>query len=243
MQNNLHKNIGFILYIDILGYSEIIKSGDTVDINNLRNFIISLQPEYLPLSHLFDDCDKNLFHIKYFSDNIFIFYQSVNFSLSVFIGMCYLANYIQSIGISDGFLTRGSLSFDEVEYNKKILFGESIIDITEAEKLNLSPSICLSPKLKNIIEKCNLTNKYDLLSPFGYFRRVEEKQDLCLMGINKMIDRLNKTKNIDESIIKKYDWLIKEFNRYFDLKIKKKLTRLPSSIYKLEDDLNVAVWG
>lgn len=243
MENILHKNTGFILYIDILGYSDIIKSKNEEDIACLRNFIISLQPEYLPLSHLFDECDKNSFHIKYFSDNIFIFYQSVNFSLSVFIGMCYLANYIQSKGISNGYLTRGSLSFGEVEYNRKILFGESIIDITDEEKLNLSPSVCLSSKLRNILENSNLTNRYDLLSPFGYYAQVKEYEELCLLGISRMIERLNKTKNVDENIVKKYEWLIKEFNRYFNLKKKKKLTRLPSSIYRIEDDTNVAVWG
>lgn len=234
-KNELHKNTGYILYVDILGYKEILNSGDETDISTLKKFIHDLQPVYLPTdNNLFNGCDKNKFHIRYFSDNILIFYQSINEDLSTFIGMVYLANYIQSKGITAGFMTRGSLSYGNIEHNGKIVFGKSIIDSYELEKNNPFPSICLSPSLKDYALNHSLSNADSIISPFGYFHDTDsDAKKWCLSGLRKMINRLNHQIQVDERILSKYDWLVEEYNRYFRIKPIFKIVRMPSAIYQI----------
>lgn len=246
MSNKLNKFDGYILYIDILGYTDIIKSKNKTDIDRLRDFVLDLTPKKLLtfLDKTFDGCNIDKFNIKYFSDNIYIFYQESNQKLATFIGMCAIASFIQSLAIERGFMTRGSLIYSENEFDRNIVFGKAVIEATELEKYNLSPSICLSPSLKEYVNSQRLTNLDDVLNPFTKFHRDDrEAMNLCLNGIQLMLNRLTLQKCVKEETIKKHEWLIGEFNRYFKLKIKKKILRRPSSIFEIVDDINYGVWS
>lgn len=240
----IKKDKGYILYIDILGYKEAILSNDKNTIGELRELLVKMQPPHLPHFNLFKSFDKEKLYINYFSDNVLIFYPSPRQNLHAFLGMCFIATNIQARGICRGFLTRGSLSYGAIEYNQTIVFGKAVIEAYECEKNNLWPSVCLSPKLKSYVESSNITMDDSILSPFGKYHSTDnDGKKICLDGIEKALKRLNHQKIISESILFKYDWLIEEYNRHFEVKPKKKLVRLPSAIYKIEDDNNVGLWG
>ena len=236
-KNELHKNTGYILYIDVLGYKEILKSDEIDDISSLKEFLQDIEPSRLPVDEkLFDGCDRNKFYIRYFSDNILIFYQSITQDTKVLLGMMYLANRIQTNGIIRGFMTRGSLSYGTIEYNGRIVFGRQLVASCELEEHNINPSVCLSPSLKDYVFNCGVAGCENIMSPFGYLHTDDDSKQLCLLGIEKMIKRLNHQFSTDEKILGKYDWLIDEFNRYFDVSPKKRIVRMPSAIYTIVDE-------
>ena len=239
----IKKATGYILYIDILGYKEAVLLDDGESIEKLKELLVKMQPLYFAHHALFEGFNQDKLYVNYFSDNILIFYPSSEPDINVFAGMCYLANIVQASGICRGFLTRGSLSYGSIEYNHTIVFGKAVIDSYEYEKNNLWPSVCLSPELKDFVETNEIKMEDKTLSPFGYFHETDHyAKKVCLAGIEKALRRLNHQKVVSESILSKYEWLIGEYNRYFNLKIKKKLVRLPSAIYKIEDDNNVGLW-
>lgn len=235
-ENTLHKNKGYILYLDVLGYKDILNSNREKDIDSLKKFLLKLQPKYLPIDRrLFEGCDIYKFHIRHFSDNILIFYQSIEEDVKALVGMIYLANYIQSNGVVLGFMTRGSLSYGTIEYNGKIVFGKQIVDSCELEKNNHCPSICLSKELKEFVIDNPIKGIDDLLSPFGYFHHTDrDAQDRCLTGLKLMIERLNHRSVIEPNVIDKHEWLIEEYNRYFCIEEKKILNKLPSGMYGIK---------
>lgn len=238
----LHARNGYLLYIDIIGYSEIVTSNNYGDIDKLEELLLSFQPKFLSKNLKIDSKDANRFNINYFGDSILIFYDCIQDNIEAFKTICEIANYIQSKAIENGFMTRGVIIYGEHKYNKHIKFGKSLVDVNRLEKYNLSPSVCLSPELKKFAKKNNVDCNANFLSPFGLFDHKNNKDRAkCFEGLTKIVDRLTNKEYVDDKDAKKVEWLIDEYNRYFTVLPRMKLIRLPSAIYKIDELLNLNV--
>lgn len=111
---------------------------------------------------------------------------------------------------------RGSLVFGDIIYNDNIVFGNSIVRAYELENNHIEPSIVLSSELKKEYEK-NELYKNEIISPFSFCHNNDcEEAKVFFDGIKKMVSRLNTQSIVDDKTIAKYNWLVKEFNRYFN---------------------------
>lgn len=214
----MKKKRGYLIYLDVLGYKNIIKDKNEEDIEKLRHYIALFNKEFISekASKFYEDYDDKKLIFNCYSDNFLIFYESNEIELTSFAISLLFASHLCIEAIINGFLLRGSIVHGELEYNDNIVFGKSLIESYELEEAHVEPNIVLSKELKLFYQN-NQMYKGDLLSPFSMVD-INDKVTINKIynGIKMLITRLNSQPIIDERIIHKYKWLIDEFNRIFN---------------------------
>ncbi len=227
----MEKKIGYIIYLDLLGYKNIIKGNNPSDIEELSAFVDSFSPAFIRLKARLvygASYDPNKLFYKSYSDNFLIFYEAdktENGSLAIAV---LLASYLLGLAIQKGFMLRGSIVFGELEFNEHAVFGKAIVEAYELENNHVDPSVVLSKELQAIYTNEGYYQD-NLLSPFSTCDRGDyESAKTFVAGIKKLIKRLNCQSIVDERTLEKYRWLTKEFNRYYDGYCHIELTEEPS---------------
>ena len=196
-----------------MGYKSIVNGSDNGSDERFK-YILDLYSEKqgkLNFSFVFSNeyiKNKDRLLMRCFSDNFLFLYENRPFSecttqvtkanyyqtLSSMIGV---AQMIQSQFLEQGILTRGSITFGELFYNSKIIYGKSLINAVVLEEGHPEPSIVLDPVFSSIANQNEFTYT-PFVNPFMYHRNSEalddcsqEEKDHILYKINWMIDRMN----------------------------------------------------
>ena len=226
----MDKKTGYILYLDLLGYKNIIRSKDDVQEAELSKFVeefISVEKLKTEVKKCHEHFEEDKLVIRCFSDNFIIFYESPSIDKDSLIVSLLLGCILLGGAVEQGYMLRGSIVFGDIYYSDSVVFGESIVKAYELESNHIEPNIVLSQDLKKEYEKQQLYD-LDIISPFSAsFNYSLEEARLYYEGIKKMIKRLNSQSIVDERTIAKYSWMIKEFNRYFENYAKIELTNKP----------------
>ena len=209
---------GYIIYLDLLGYQNIVKRNDSAEIEKLKTFIENFfNSDFLrsKASLLYNNFDDDKFLFRCYSDNFLLFYKSIDMNSDDFLVSILLSSFIIGSGIKEGYMMRGSIVYGEISYNNNTVFGNSIIEAYKLESGHIEPNIVLSTELKIKYEEEELY-KERVLSPFSIsdaenYSEAREYFD----GIKKLVDRLNTQNIVEERTLAKYTWLVDEFNRYF----------------------------
>lgn len=210
---------GYLIYLDLLGYKNIIKGNKPKDIEDLRAFISSFSLRFisgkarLVYGNSYDS--KKLLY-KCYSDNFLIFYEADKTEDNSLVIAAFLASHLLGVAIQSGFLLRGSIVFGKLEFNERVVFGKSIVEAYELESNHVDPSVVLSNELQAMYTDKGYFEG-NLLSPFSTYACDDyESAKAFVAGIERLIERLNYQSIVDERTLEKYRWLIKEFNRYYD---------------------------
>lgn len=223
MNNQLKKFKGFMVYLDILGYKEMIYNynDDEQDknnvINKLKTLLVSFtdRERYKVLSFM-EGLDFDRLYLKAFSDNIVLMYENEELDKLVFLKICSVASYVQGELIKRGFLSRGSICFGDIELNENILFGKTLVDAYLLEEVHNEPTIYLSEELEQLLIKSGV-DRAEYLSPFSLFWKDcrDGENEAYLSGIKELVERLNNKTEVSQKTLAKYEWLINEYNSYF----------------------------
>jgi len=215
MRMEMKTSKGYLIYLDVLGYRNILSSGDKNEIDNLRSFISKLDEKAIAIkAGLF--LGRNNIVLRSYSDNFLILYKAKVPLRDDLAGVISFASNIIGNAISYGFMMRGSIVYGELTYNNQSIFGRDIITAYELEAGHNEPCIVLDPSLKIMYEENNLFED-DLLSPFSTFHKNDKTSaEIYARGIGAMVKRLNFQSFVDGKTLEKYKWLINEYNRYFE---------------------------
>lgn len=225
--NKIKKEKGYLIYFDVLGYKQILKNKDTKSLEKLKTLLETLSNySQLKMLTLISDIKEDEFFSFCFSDNFVIGYVTESLNCLTLMRVCGLATLIQGYCIKKGFLIRGSIVYGDIERNKNLIFGTTIVQAYDLENNHNEPSFVLGDNLQKIYEKHNIW-KSEILNPFSASQDCPplDFYDDYIIGIKEMINRLNLEPIIEDKTIKKYQWLINQLNLKFkkhkelDLKI------------------------
>ena len=224
---------GFILYFDIIGYKNIVNSSSNRSDERFK-YILDLYSEKqgkLNFAFVFNSDyikNKDKLLMRCFSDNFLFLYENRSFSectTQVTIANYYhtlsrmisVAQMIQSQFLEQGILTRGSITFGELFYNSKIIYGKSLINAVVLEENHPEPSIILDPFFSSIANPNSFTYT-SFVNPFMYHRDSEADHYAILGGIKKYLQTLSLDDCSQEDknhILYKINWIIDKMNEHF----------------------------
>lgn len=213
---------GIVAFIDILGFSEYLKSNtDPAKVKSVFDFIEKLK-------YVYSDSEFDAVKIAFFSDSFILATNNVNSHGTLdIIQTCAFIN--STIYKKLGLLTRGCIGYGKYYNKNNIAFGPGIVDSYSKEKEAKYARIIISDSLLEIIEKDNLYMYHDKDIDGKYYcnlllyelmfdcaniepELVVEKVKLGLKEKRKEIDLLIKT-YLNTPYIEKYLWLTTPFNR------------------------------
>lgn len=220
----MKKKKGFILYVDILGYCNLLQSSDKQEIERISNIIESFASfhDKFNFNLVFgNNFNKSKLFKRFFSDNFLFLYEADENDRSVFNYIKYVATLTQRQFLEVGLLTRGSISYGEISYTEDIVFGLSLVNAVKLEESHLEPSIIVDDHLLKVFGLESTSNTVDL---FDVWADSTLDYEFCVDGIKKCILNANKA-NLDNRVIQKIDWVIDQLNDYFadEQKIKYRL--------------------
>jgi hypothetical protein len=170
----------YLLYLDILGFKELIKERTPEDIYNIIDKCLAESYEEVRFT--------DLFSTLYFSDTI-IFYQTSEMSIfSAFFVITGIARGIYTKLLTEGIPVRGAISFGEFivkldsEGRNSIYFGDALIDAFDLEKKDEWVGIVISSLAYNNV----LTDLINSLNDIDFVKR----EDGCLL-LNPFVNLLN----------------------------------------------------
>ena len=245
----MNKKTGFILYFDILGYKNIV-NGATKEEDERLKYILDLYSEKqgtLNFSFVFSSeyiKNKKRLFMKCFSDNFLFLYENRPFSecttpklkenyYLTLLNMIGTAQMIQSQFLEEGILTRGSLSFGELFYNSKIVYGKSLVKAVILEEGHREPSIAIDEFFSSIADPTFYTYS-PFVNPFIYQSNSEADHFVIVGGIKKYLQTLsleNCSQEDKDYILRKIKWIIDKMNKHFQYDGVKQ--------YYLDDDLKL----
>lgn len=217
----------FILYLDILGYQQKMKSisNNNIEITNYLNQIMEIV----------NDCyakeKKGITKVKVFSDNIVIVAKKVQDELvnaEKIEKLCKIAARMQEMFLRKyGILFRGSLSEGDIYIDDKLIFGQGIIDAYLLEDVcALFPRVIIHEKLYNnlyiknsehTIIKDKKWDEYYFINFMSFYHpdingEGNNRKYNYIALINKINELIDDAKNNSKALIKLY-W-IKQYIDY-----------------------------
>ena len=233
----MKKKKGYIIYFDILGYKEILKHNNAEENERIANVLEQFSNYYVRANVKLGygskfEYDKLL--VRSFSDNFLILYEIEKDDYLGFLVMQSIATKIQYQFLCVGVLTRGSITYGEIEYNENIVFGNDLIRAVELEKNHSEPSIIIDVNLKSVFDKNNIPFK-NVVELFDVWPNSELNYTDCIDGLRKYLKQLNKY-YVDNKILDKFKWVIDRVNDYFAREQKKEIRFICDYEYKLEVD-------
>lgn len=143
-----------------------------------------------------------------------------------------IASQIQYQFLCCGMLTRGSLTYGEIEFSDDIVFGCDLIKAVELEN-HPEPSVIVDEGLKEVLvdNKCDYIKHNSLFNVHGNSEL--DRQDV-IKGINKYLVELNKIKP-DKKLCEKISWVVDRMNEHFSETSNKCMLQFESSIRLVGD--------
>jgi len=133
----------YLLFLDILGFSELVKTKEAEEIYAIINKSLKSFKRWEELN----GCFKTI----YFSDT-FIFYQQTNeYGSWAFLDIYAIGGMVLSALLASGIPARGAISFGEFEVNldsaghHQVYFGKALIEAYQAEQLEKWIGITILP--------------------------------------------------------------------------------------------------
>lgn len=217
----MKEKTGFILYIDILGYKDMLRKNTVEGDERIQKILNQFTQTFSKID--FSLCfgqgyDENKLFRKFFSDNFLFLYESEENNFNDFMNFQGVASQIQYQFLLVGILTRGALTYGKIYYNDDIIYGLDLIKAVEMEENHREPSVVVDRRFKPLVEH-NTLEFCDTIDLFC--THAESKPDFedCVNGIRRYIENLNKS-NVSEQALAKIKWVIKELNDYFGAKQK-----------------------
>ena len=211
----MNKKRGYILYIDILGYKNLLTNHNERENEKLRSLLEQFTEIYLKLNFSFNfgqKYEKSKLLKRYFSDNFLFVYESEKEDCPNLLMMLGVATQIQYQFLCCGILTRGSITYGEIEYSDEIVFGCDLIKAVELEN-HLEPSVLIDEELRNVLVKNGFEfNKHNSL--FWVHGNSELDWQDVIEGISKYLEELNKIKP-DKKLYEKINWVVEKMNEHF----------------------------
>lgn len=207
---------GFILYVDILGYKNLVFNMDSFSQEKTKKIFESFAERYAFLSFSLgygQSFDSRKLLKRCFSDNFLFVYKSSKESILDLLILQGIASHIQTQFLYNGMLTRGSISYGSVDYSEDIVYGRDLVNAIMLEENHFEPSITIDNNLKALLEDNQVTyRKHNV--PFD----VHPDDKISLMdirkGIEKYLRELSKLPCNDRPM-GKIKWLIDQVNAYF----------------------------
>ncbi|MBK9479641.1 MAG: hypothetical protein IPP56_09545 [Bacteroidetes bacterium] len=238
-----------VAYIDILGFTEMIKNTVREDnpetssqnLNAIYNIVANFQEYFNQIRTrrgLKDNCS-----ITMFSDLI-VFSQPQSESVGV-LAMFEALKRLQINMLSKNILLRGSIVFGKLVHNQNIVIGPALINAYNVEsKSAVYPRIVIDPKVMNLyVRKNGIIHRagkkikdldYDITSDdfdgtyyIDYFNFVDDylqnsKSSSYYEGMEKLIERGKKSQ--DTGIRMKYLWMDEKLKEAYDIMSRLKKT-------------------
>ena len=212
---------GFLLYIDLLGYKDILNKNNSEEDERLKSVLKHITEVYLNLNFTlaFGQCyNKKKMFQRFFSDNFLFVYESDRENISDLRNLMFVASYIQYQFLLTGILTRGAITYGTIYYTDNLVYGLDLIKVVEMEQSHKEPSVVVDNQFRTLFEndKMIFTNTVDL-----FMVQPSSAPDLngCIEGIKKYINNLNKS-YVDGPVLDKINWVIEKVNDYFGKKQK-----------------------
>lgn len=212
----MNEKTGFIFYIDILGYKNILSRNTVKDDEHMRNILNRFTQIFSRLDFVLGygaKFDKNKWLKKCFSDNFLFLYESEENNLDNLMIFQAVASQIQHQFLLEGILTRGAISYGTIHYNDDIVYGLDLIKVVVMEENHREPSVIVDERFQSLMENHNLEFRktIDL-----FFTHAESELDFenCVAGIKRYLEYLNES-NVDERVLDKIKWVIDRLNDYF----------------------------
>ena len=212
---------GFLLYIDLLGYKDILNKNNSEEDERLKSVLKHITEVYLNLNFTlaFGQCyNKKKMFQRFFSDNFLFVYESDRENISDLRNLMFVASYIQYQFLLTGILTRGAITYGTIYYTDNLVYGLDLIKVVEMEQSHKEPSVVVDDQFRTLFEndKMIFTNTVDL-----FMVQPSSAPDLngCIESIKKYINNLNKS-YVDGHVLDKINWVIEKVNDYFGKKQK-----------------------
>lgn len=214
-----------VLFLDILGFSKLVKDGRLAEVFEAVKFPHDLQ------SAIDLHCGKDV-HLTAFSDSIVVSIRMAD--QSAVNSIVFFANYLFMQLLSKGVLTRGALTIGPLHHKDGIVFGKGLVEAAELEKHVANyPRIVLSGSILNEYQKSLLSIdiapeadelwiRYDfdnvphvnVFGPLGFVP--VNKSSVSLRERYAVIERLvtsvmSKRPTDDPRVAAKYDWLLRYY--------------------------------
>ena len=218
--NEMKDKKGFIIYLDLLGYRNIIQGNNQDEIDSLKKFIVDFTDTKAiegTVGIFKGQFDPKKFLFRCYSDNFLLFYESESEipNSDDLLTTCLLASYFLGVAIQRGYMLRGSIVFGTLTFNDSVVFGKDIVEAYQLEEGHIEPSLVLSPLLKGLYERDTLFN-HEVLSPFACSVNDNYSHaEAYYKGMEILVRRLNLQSIVDERTVAKYRWLVEEYNRFF----------------------------
>lgn len=206
---------GFILYVDILGYKDLLKNSDKKDRERVMNLLTQFTTIYYALDFNLGygaAFEESKFFKRFFSDNFLFVYESSENDYMNLLRMQAIASEIQTQFLRLGILTRGSITYGEIFHTDEIVFGCDLIKAVELEG-HPEPSIVVDEKFEKLLKDngCEYQKHNSMFSVHGGSQ--PDLEDI-LEGIQKWLGNLKKTVP-DKGKIEKIQWVISRLNEHF----------------------------
>lgn len=144
-------NLSFILYLDILGFSQLCTTESPEKIYNIVNRLVEK-------GHLWENRDLG-YKVIYFSDTI-LFYQKQELPIrQAFDDIYIIASKITTTLLSENIPVRGSITFGEFiarlnsTGDTNLFYGKALIEAVNLEKTVNWIGVCISETAINVLEK------------------------------------------------------------------------------------------
>lgn len=242
MNNELKVEKKLIAYFDILGYKEIIN--EKVEENKENEFLKTVKEivDISKLKKIIHSNNINNLTMQIFSDNFIICEKFFKNDVAYFEDFLMLIENIQCSIISKlGVFVRGYITIGNIYLDNEFVFGSGLIKAVEGESKAKYPIIEIDEVFMKFIKNTdfpNLVIRYNgknylnflntiILDPYEDIKNKNLK--VVKEQIEKAVKRYGKIKgnviNEDtalkkESVIKKYLWLVRFYNKCVDKKYK-----------------------
>ncbi|MDD3122474.1 MAG: hypothetical protein PHC62_03040 [Candidatus Izemoplasmatales bacterium] len=210
-----------VLFVDILGFKNMIKSKDKTQHNNVIKAMEAILKMNIAIGKGMELGNRNSIRVTILSDSVCCSINSDDFdNQAQLIILLNSACAFQGFLLERGILSRGAICIGDFYHSEKILFGEALVDsyVLETTKA-IYPRIIIDKKnLDYMIEKSSLTQKIITslfkLDEDGYyymnylnFCKINSVAITDFMSMYKLI-LINKDLISNERIKNKYEWLI-----------------------------------
>lgn len=212
----MDKKTGFILYIDLLGYKDMLNKHTPQDDERMQDILNQFTQTFSKINfslYFGDSYDKSKLFKKFFSDNFLFLYESEENNFKNLTNFQGAASHIQYQFLKVGILTRGAITYGTLYYNDDIVYGLDLIKAVEMEGNHREPSVVVDERFKTLVESHNI-EFMNTIKLFSTHADSKPDFDDCVAGIENYLEYLNKS-NADEQVLAKIKWVIDQLNDYF----------------------------
>lgn len=212
----MNKKTGFILYIDLLGYKDMLNKYTPQDDERMQDILNQFTQTFANINFLLyfgSSYDESKLFKKFFSDNFLFLYESEENNFENFMNFQGAASQIQYQFLKVGILTRGAITYGTLYHNDDIVYGLDLIKAVEMEGNHREPSVIVDERFKTLVESHNMEFA-NTIKLFSTHADSEWDFEDCVVGIKKYLEYLNKS-NADERVLAKIKWVIDRLNDYF----------------------------